>query len=257
MRHIGIDFGTKRIGIALSDPSGTMAFPHSVLEHSDDIAQRLCNLITELEADVVVIGYSVSNENQPNAVQTQINAIKQDISDTLAVPVFLESEQYTTQAALRLQGRNSMTDASAAALILDSFLQKKPTSAHTNMDTPTPDTSHTSPDTKETVSFDQFSALTIALGTIESVEVVPKADKLLRLMVNVGEEKPRQIISGIREYFPDEQVLVGVQCPFVLNLEPRTIRGYESQGMILAAHHDATFALLRPDVLLPPGTTIR
>lgn len=107
------------------------------------------------------------------------------------------------------------------------------------------------------INYDDFAKLEITIGTIMSVDVVPLADKLLRLSVDVGEETPRQIISGIRTYFEDPQVLVGRQCPFLTNLEPRTIRGLESQGMILAGSHDEVLALLHPSVVVPPGTRIR
>ncbi len=107
------------------------------------------------------------------------------------------------------------------------------------------------------ISYDDFAKLEIKIGTILSVEVVPEADKLLKLSVDVGEETPRQIISGIRTYFEDPQVLVGRQCPFLTNLEPRTIRGFESQGMILAASFDEEFALLHPHVALPSGSKVR
>lgn len=109
----------------------------------------------------------------------------------------------------------------------------------------------------EQISYDDFAKLQIGLGTIISVDIVEGADKLLKLMVEVGEEQPRQILSGIREYFEDPQVLVGQQFPFLLNLAPRVIRGYESQGMILAASHEATLALLAPTVPLPPGTKVK
>jgi methionine--tRNA ligase beta chain len=110
---------------------------------------------------------------------------------------------------------------------------------------------------KEIISYEDFAKLDIALGTIVSVEEVEGADKLLRLMVDVGEETPRQIVSGIKEYFADIQSLVGKQCPFLVNLEPRVIRGLESQGMILAANNDATLALLVTDHTLIPGTRVR
>ncbi|MEK7638534.1 MAG: hypothetical protein AAB388_00040 [Patescibacteria group bacterium] len=107
------------------------------------------------------------------------------------------------------------------------------------------------------VSYDDFAKLEIKIGTITAVEVVPDADKLLKLMVDFGEDLPRQIISGIRLYFEDPQVLVGVQSPFITNLEPRTIRGFESQGMILAASTADAFALLQPSAALPVGTKIK
>jgi len=107
------------------------------------------------------------------------------------------------------------------------------------------------------VSFSQFSDLNIVIGTIQSVAIVPDADRLLKLMVDVGEESPRQVVSGIREYFTDPESLVGKQCPFLINLEPRTIRGLESQAMILASHTEDTFSLLSPEPPLPAGTPVR
>jgi len=116
------------------------------------------------------------------------------------------------------------------------------------------------------VDYDDFARLDIRIGTIEAVEIVEDADKLLKLTVDLGEDTPRQIISGIREFFDDPQFLVGKQCPFVANLKPRVIRGLESQGMIMAASVDLPahasaqagdlFALLNPHVLLPAGTRV-
>lgn len=113
------------------------------------------------------------------------------------------------------------------------------------------------------ITYDDFTKLDIRIGIIFSAEVVEGADKLLKLMVDVGEtdeegnKKLRQIVSGIREYFSAPEVLVGKQCPFLVNLEPRVIRGLESQGMILAASTEETFALLHPNSELPAGTKIR
>lgn len=108
------------------------------------------------------------------------------------------------------------------------------------------------------VPFSHFADLQIVVGNIVEVSVVPEADRLLRLLVDIGEDVPRQVISGIRDYIDDEQSLVGTQCAFVINLEPRTIRGYESQGMILAAHAGDSFSLLVPSIDdLPAGTPVR
>lgn len=113
------------------------------------------------------------------------------------------------------------------------------------------------------INYDDFAKLEIKIGTIISVEVVEGADKLLKLMVDVGEldeegnQKLRQIISGIRLFFPEPEVLVGKQCPFLTNLEPRVIKGFESQGMILAASTEEAFALLHPHVELKVGAKIK
>lgn len=114
------------------------------------------------------------------------------------------------------------------------------------------------------ISYDDFAKLEITIGEIKTVEVVEDADKLLRLTVDfaevdaeTGEPKVRQIISGIRMFFEDPQALVGTRCPFLTNLEPRVIRGFESQGMILAASNAEAFALLLPHADVPPGTRIK
>lgn len=109
----------------------------------------------------------------------------------------------------------------------------------------------------EQISYDDFAKLEIKIGTIKTVEVVEGADKLLRLSVDFGEEQPRQIISGIRTYFADPQFLVGKQCPFVTNLAPRTIKGFESQGMIMGANDDGVFALLDPHVPVTAGVLVK
>lgn len=106
------------------------------------------------------------------------------------------------------------------------------------------------------ISHDDFKKLEIVIGEITAVEVVPDADKLLKLAVDLGEETPRQIVSGIREYFADPAELIGRRCTFLANLEPRIIRGVESQGMILAAHAGDSLALLSPSVEVPPGTRV-
>lgn len=109
----------------------------------------------------------------------------------------------------------------------------------------------------EQISYEDFAKLEIKIGTIIAVEVVPEADKLLKLSVDVGEATVRQIVSGIREYFPNPEELVGRQCPFLTNLAPRTIRGLESQGMILAIGTEDIFSLLSPEKSVPSGAPVR
>jgi methionyl-tRNA synthetase len=109
-----------------------------------------------------------------------------------------------------------------------------------------------------TITIDDFARVEMRLGKILSVERVPETDRLLRLMVDVGEKEPRQVISGIAGYFEDPDVLVGKTCPFVCNLEHRTIRGLESQAMIVAVHTaEGAFSIFEPTLgELPPGTRL-
>ena len=104
------------------------------------------------------------------------------------------------------------------------------------------------------ISFDDFKKLDIRVGAVLEAERVPDTDKLLKLTVNLGEEHPRQIISGIAEFISAED-MVGKQCLFAANLEPRIIKGLESQGMILAVggKEEVPFTLLVPEVQVTPG----
>lgn len=107
------------------------------------------------------------------------------------------------------------------------------------------------------VTIDDFHKIEIKIGEILSAEKVEDADKLFRLSVGFGEEIPRQIVSGIAMYFPDPQVLVGKKCAFCTNLEPRVIRGNESNGMILAVStEDGKFSLLETNADILAGTQV-
>lgn len=108
------------------------------------------------------------------------------------------------------------------------------------------------------ITIEDFKKIELRVGKILTVEKVPDTDKLLRLTVDMAEENPRQIVSGIAMYFPDIEVLIGKKCMFVANLEPRTIRGLESQGMILAVStDDGKFSLLQPSDDIPAGTSAK
>mgnify|MGYP001559800221 CR=1 FL=1 len=102
-------------------------------------------------------------------------------------------------------------------------------------------------------TIEDFQKIEIKIGTIISAEKIPEGTKLLKLMVDFGTEE-RQIISGIAAYWPDPIILVGKQAPFVTNLKPRTIRGYESQGMMLATDNEKGIVLLHPAEQVPPGS---
>ncbi len=113
------------------------------------------------------------------------------------------------------------------------------------------------PTTPTRVSYDDFAKVEIRAGKILSAEKVPDTDKLLKLSVDFGafESTPRQIVSGISMYFPDPAVLIGKTCMFVTNLEPRKIKGLESNGMLFAiSTPEGGFSLFEPNSTIPPGT---
>lgn len=143
------------------------------------------------------------------------------------------------------------------------------------------------------ITYDDFSKVEIKAGKILSAEKIPDTDKLLKLSVDFGpiteeiatitpekaaadsigvavgdtvaeihmtemKRDVRQIISGISMYFSDPATLVGRICMFVTNLEPRKIKGYESNGMLFAlSTNDGKFSLLEPNKDIPEGTKAR
>ena len=124
MRILGIDFGTKKVGLALTNEKGSMAFPHSVIPNDHDLQKKIEAIIEKEGVGEVVIGHSVNNDGTPNKVQEDIEAFMLDLTLATGIPVHLQMERYTTQEATRIQGKHALTDASAAALILDSYLTK-------------------------------------------------------------------------------------------------------------------------------------
>jgi putative Holliday junction resolvase len=124
MRFLGIDYGSKRVGLALSDESGTMAFPHGVVPNDASLLKTIVTLITEKGVGQVVIGHSLGRDGLPNKIHAAVEALMTDLTLQVGIPVHLEPEHYSTQAALQIQGRTDMTDASAAALLLNSFLTR-------------------------------------------------------------------------------------------------------------------------------------
>jgi len=107
----------------------------------------------------------------------------------------------------------------------------------------------------EKITIDDFKKVEIRIGEIISAEAVDGSEKLLKLSVNFNEENPRQILSGIAKFVSADS-LVGVKCPFVVNLPEREMMGLVSQGMILAASSEDKFTLLNSDPLIPPGTRV-
>ena len=120
MKFLGVDVGTKKVGIAYSDDSGTVAFPLKVVDREDAVTQVL-QVIDEKKIDAVVVGESKNLQLQDNAVMKEVLFIQKELKQR-GVRIFLEPEFFSTQAAKRLgKGR----DDEAAAIILQGFLDKR------------------------------------------------------------------------------------------------------------------------------------
>lgn len=104
------------------------------------------------------------------------------------------------------------------------------------------------------ISFKDFSKLELKVGTVLEAQVVAGSERLIKLMVDLGEKKPRQILVGIRKWY-SPQSLIGEQVVVAANLEPKVFMGLESQGMVLCADSDKPI-LLRP-LEVPLGTKIK
>lgn len=105
------------------------------------------------------------------------------------------------------------------------------------------------------ISFKEFQKLKLKVASIVQADRVEGADRLLKLKVSLGSEE-RQLVAGVAEHY-DPDALVGRQIVVLTNLEPATIRGVESQGMLLAASSSDGLALLQPDHGLPDGSEVR
>lgn len=122
---MGIDFGSKKVGIAFTDESGAMAFPHSVIPNDAQLNKTIIALVKEKGVGEIVMGHSLDKSGKENKIHTSVEEFMTDMTLELGIPIHLEPEQYSTQQALRIQGKNAGTDASAAAIILDSFITRK------------------------------------------------------------------------------------------------------------------------------------
>jgi methionyl-tRNA synthetase len=105
------------------------------------------------------------------------------------------------------------------------------------------------------IDIDTFAQIDLRVGQIVKAERIPNADKLLRLEVDLGEAEPRQLLAGIAEWYPPEE-LEGQKIIVVSNLEPRRMRGLESRGMLLAADLDGRPLLATVPAEAPNGTRL-
>ena len=111
--------------------------------------------------------------------------------------------------------------------------------------------------TKSNITFEEFTKLDLRAGTIVAAEKIPKADKLLKLSIDLGEPTPRTIVSGIAEHFEPEAI-VGSQVLVLCNLDPRKMRGVESQGMVLMGEDaEGKLVFVQPKSPVPNGSEVR
>ena len=239
MKYLGIDYGEKRIGIAVSDAEAKIAFPKIVIENNNDLLDEIKGIVKEEKAEGIVIGESMNYEGVPNKINPEIIAFKKELAAETKLPVSLEPEFMSSMQVEKTFGKTEMLDASAASIILQTFLDKEK-SRKEKLES----------EKSRKISIDDFAKVEMTVGKILSVEPIEGSDKLLKLSVDFKESSPRQILSGVAKFFPDIKVLVGKKVAFVTNLEPRKMMGLESNGMILAVNDGEKFALMEvPDYI--------
>lgn len=139
---------------------------------------------------------------------------------------------------------------------LDKLAKSKMENLHTTTQDTVSEIIKTISPQKPNITFDDFMKMDIRVGTILEAEKVEKADKLLKLKIDTGIDI-RTVVSGIALYHKPEEI-VGKQVSVLLNLEPRKIKGIESQGMILMSE-DATGKLdfVKPNIIIKNGSEVR
>ncbi|MBI3083056.1 MAG: methionine--tRNA ligase subunit beta [Candidatus Omnitrophica bacterium] len=106
------------------------------------------------------------------------------------------------------------------------------------------------------VSIDDFKKLALRVGVVTAAQDHPNADRLLVLTVDVGEGPPRQLVAGIKGSYQASDV-IGKQVVVVTNLKPATLRGVESQGMVLATSDESSIVLVSPERPIRVGSTVK
>jgi len=125
MKYLAIDYGKKKVGIATSDDGGEMAFPCMVIENNKTLLIEVKQLCKELKIGAIVIGESVDQNGKPNTIAKDARAFAVQLEDLIDLPLYFEKEWMTSVHARAMQEGKEVVDDSAAALILQRYLDRK------------------------------------------------------------------------------------------------------------------------------------
>lgn len=125
MRFLGIDYGAKRTGVAMSDEDGKMAFPYAVLKSGGNLAKEIKDICEKEKIKKIILGLPLDLKNMPTHNTKPVLEFEKKLENTAKIPIILEKEFYTTKEAERTQGKIKNIDASAAALILKYYFDKR------------------------------------------------------------------------------------------------------------------------------------
>jgi putative Holliday junction resolvase len=124
MRILGIDYGDKRVGLAISDEGGEFAFPVSTIKNSKYFMSDILEIIKEKGIEKIVVGESLNFLGEPNVIMKDIEEFCENLAKKTKIPIIYEPEFLTSVQSERFQGLVDLQDASAAALILQSYLDR-------------------------------------------------------------------------------------------------------------------------------------
>lgn len=130
MKYLGIDYGEKNVGIAVSDDGGKLAFAKTVLKNDKNLIENIAQICRDEKIETIVLGESLDFKGQPNLIMKGILIFKEKLVKGTGLKIYLEPEFLTSAEAERLQGKTNKLDASAAALILKSYLDKRNNQEH-------------------------------------------------------------------------------------------------------------------------------
>ena len=123
MRYLGIDYGTKRIGLSLSDEGGRMAFPYGILENNGKKFAAIHKICEENKVAEIVCGLPIGLQNQDTDMTRAARDFAAQLGDYTGLIIHLVNELFSSKAAAHFQGTHDKIDASAAALILEGYFQ--------------------------------------------------------------------------------------------------------------------------------------
>jgi putative holliday junction resolvase len=124
MSYIGIDYGSKRVGIAVAEEGTGLAFPLVILENDEDLIHRIQELAKTRNTNQIILGESRNYHGEGNEIMIKIKEFKNKLEKE-GFEVHMEPEFMTSAQAVHIQGENKMLDASAAAIILQSYLDRQ------------------------------------------------------------------------------------------------------------------------------------
>jgi putative Holliday junction resolvase len=125
MKYLGIDYGTKRVGVALSDDGGSFAFPKAILVSDASTPDVIARIAHDEHVAGIVIGESIASNEVQNTVTTKIQSFRAKLAALTELPIFFQREDFSSVEAHRYQTKAGHRDDSAAAVILQRFLDKK------------------------------------------------------------------------------------------------------------------------------------